>query len=78
VAIDQDPAARPPAVEDDDASGRLVLRRPLADGATAVSVTALGDGPVTVPAGVAGTDLVGGGTVAPGGVVRPHATIVVR
>jgi alpha-galactosidase len=78
VAIDQDPAARPPAVDLDDASGRLVLRRGLADGSTAVSVTALDDVPVPVPAGVAGRDLVAGGTVAPGALVGAHATVVVR
>jgi alpha-galactosidase len=77
VAIDQDPAARPPAVDLDPATGRLVLRRDLADGAAAVSVTALGDAPVTVPAGVAGPDLVAGGTVAPGTVVAAHSTVVV-
>ncbi|HEY2224620.1 glycoside hydrolase family 27 protein [Actinomycetospora sp.] len=78
VAIDQDPAARPPAVDLDAAPGRLVLRRGLADGTTAVSVTALGDAPVTVPAGVAGPDLVGGRTVAPGTVVAAHSTVIVR
>jgi alpha-galactosidase len=78
VAIDQDPAARAPQVDLDDASGRLVLRRSLADGSSAVSVTALGDTPVTVPAGVAGTDLVGGTAVVPGAPVGPHATVVVR
>ena len=78
VAIDQDSAARPPAVDLDDATGRLVLRRALADGTTAVSVTALGDAPVTVPPGVAGKDLVGGGAVVPGAVVGAHTTVVVR
>ncbi|HEY2193287.1 MAG TPA: glycoside hydrolase family 27 protein [Actinomycetospora sp.] len=78
VAIDQDPAARAPEDDLDDASGRLVLRRSLTDGSTAVSVTALGDGPVAVPAGVAGRDLVGGGTVVPGGVVAAHATVLIR
>ena len=52
IALDQDPAGRPPTVDLDAASGRLVLRRALADGSTAVSVTALGDTGVTVPAGV--------------------------
>ncbi|NMO89272.1 glycoside hydrolase family 27 protein [Actinomycetospora sp. TBRC 11914] len=78
VAIDQDPAARMPAVELDDATGRLVLRRGLSDGSTAVSVTALDDHPVTVPAGVAGRDLVGGGPVGPGAPVAAHATVVLR
>jgi alpha-galactosidase len=78
VAIDQDASARPPAVDLDDGSGRLVLPRGLSDGATAVSVTALGDAPVAVPDGVAGRDLVGGGPVAPGVLVGPHATVVVR
>jgi alpha-galactosidase len=78
VAIDQDPSARPPAVDLDDDSGRLVLRRGLSDGTTAVSVTALGDAPVAVPDGVAGRDVVGGGPVAPGVLVGPHATVVVR
>jgi alpha-galactosidase len=78
VAIDQDAAARPPAVDLDAATGRLVLRRGLADGSTAVSVTALGDAPVTAPSGVAGRDLVAGGTVAPGAVVAAHTTVVVR
>ncbi|MDT7744198.1 MAG: alpha-galactosidase [Actinomycetota bacterium] len=78
IAIDQDPAGRPPTVDLDETSGRLVLRRALADGSTAVSVTALGDAAVTVPAGVSGRDLVGGGTVAPGALVAPHGTVVVR
>ncbi|GLZ48408.1 hypothetical protein Acsp06_45930 [Actinomycetospora sp. NBRC 106375] len=58
--------------------GRLVLRRPLADGSVAVSVTALGDRPVTVPADVAGTDLLTGAAVVPGGPVAAHATVLVR
>lgn len=78
IAIDQDPAGRPPTVDLDAASGRLVLRRALADGSTAVSVTALGDTAVTVPAGVSGRDLVGGGTVGPGAVVAAHGTVVMR
>jgi alpha-galactosidase len=78
IAIDQDPAGRPPTVDLDEATGRLVLHRALAGGATAVSVTALGDTAVTVPTGVSGRDLVGGGTVAAGAVVAPHATVVVR
>jgi alpha-galactosidase len=78
VAIDQDPAARPPTADLDATTGRLVLRRVLADGSTATSVTALGDTPVTVPAGVTGTDLVSGARVAPGAVVGVHATTVVR
>jgi alpha-galactosidase len=78
IAIDQDPAGRPPTVDLDAATGRLVLRRGLADGSTAVSVTALGDTAVTVPAGVSGRDLVGGGTVAPAAVVVPHGTVVVH
>ena len=62
----------------DEATGRLVLRRALADGSTAVSVTALGDAAVTVPAEVSGRDLVNGGDVVPGTAVAPHATAVVR
>ncbi|MCD2188696.1 glycoside hydrolase family 27 protein [Actinomycetospora soli] len=75
VAIDQDPAWSTPAVTWD--GNRLTLRRGLADGRTAVSVTALGDAPEAVPAGVAGRDVVAGGTVAPRTVVPPHATVVV-
>jgi alpha-galactosidase len=78
IAIDQDPAGRPATVDLDEAAGRLVLRRALADGSTAVSVTALGDVAVTVPAGVSGRDLVDGGTVVPGALVAPHGTVVVR
>ena len=78
IAIDQDPAGWPPAVDLDAASGRLVLRRALANGSTAVSVSALGETGVTVPAGVSGRDLVGGGTVGPGAVVAAHGTVVVR
>ncbi len=78
IAIDQDPAARPPTVDLDEATGRLVLRRVLADGSLAVSVTTLGDAAVTVPAGVSGRDLVDGGRLLPGAVVAPHASIVVR
>ena len=78
IAIDQDPEARPPAVDLDEGSGRLVLRRVLTDGSTAASVTALGDTAVPVPAGVSGRDLVTGGRVGGGAVVAPHATVVVR
>ena len=78
IAIDQDPAGRPPTVDLDEAAGRLVLRRALADGSTAVSVTALGAAAVTVPADVSGRDLVSGGDVVPGAAVAPHATVVVR
>ena len=78
VAIDQDPAARPPTVDVDATTGRLVLSRALADGSTAVSVTALDDAPVAVPDGVAGRDLVGGGEVAPRALVPAHGTVVVR
>ena len=77
VAIDQDPAARPPAADLDVASGRLVLRRRLADGSSAVSVTALADA-VPVPEGVTGRDLVRGGPVVPGALVPAHATVVIR
>jgi alpha-galactosidase len=77
VAIDQDPAARPPSVELDAATGRLVLRRSLADGSTVVSVTALGGTPVVVPAGVGGPDLLTGAPVAPGGVLAAHSTKIV-
>ena len=62
----------------DATTGRLVLSRALADGSTAVSVTALDDAPVAVPDGVAGRDLVGGGEVAPRAVVPAHGTVVVR
>ncbi|GAA4842016.1 hypothetical protein GCM10023201_35270 [Actinomycetospora corticicola] len=75
VAIDQDPAWRAPVVT--WTGDRLVLRRPLADGRTAVSVTALGDGPVEVPSGVAGRDVVAGGEVVPGDPVPAHGTVVV-
>jgi alpha-galactosidase len=75
VAIDQDPAWSTPAVTWD--GDRLVLRRALADGRTAVSVTALGDRPETVPAGIAGRDVVAGGAVAPGELVAAHGTVVV-
>ena len=78
IAIDQDPAGRPPTVDLDEATGRLVLRRALADGSTAVSVTALGDAAVTVPRGVSGRDLVGGAAIVPGAVVAAHGTVVVR
>ncbi|MCD2193864.1 glycoside hydrolase family 27 protein [Actinomycetospora endophytica] len=78
VAIDQDPAALPPSVDLDAATGRLVLRRSLADGATAVSVTALGDDPVTVPDGVGGPDLLTGAAAGPGSVVPAHGTMIFR
>jgi alpha-galactosidase len=75
VAIDQDPAGNPPAASLD--GDRLVLRRLLADGTTAVSVTALGDGSVAVPAGVAGRDVLTGSVVRAGTAVTAHATVVV-
>jgi alpha-galactosidase len=78
IAIDQDPAGRPPTVDLDEVTGRLVLRRDLADGSRAVSVTALGDGAVAVPAGVSGRDLLGGAPVVPGAVVAAHGSVVVR
>ena len=80
LAVDQDPAAAPARADGDgpDAAGRLVLRRALADGSTAVSVTALGEGPVTVPPGVAGHDLLTGAAVSPGGVIPAHVTALVR
>ena len=76
VAIDQDPAGHPPIASLD--GDRLVLRRLLVDGTTAVSVTALGDGPVAVPAGIAGRDVLTGVAVGPATAVPPHATVVVR
>lgn len=82
VAVDQDPLAAPATVVGTDAdgagpTGRLVLARPLTAGRTATSVTALGDAPVVVPAGVSGRDLLTGAPVAPGTVVAPHATVLV-
>ena len=78
IAIDQDSAGRPPTVDLDEVTGRLVLRRGLADGSTAVSVTALGDGAVLVPAGVSGRDLLSGSPVVPRAAVAAHSTVVVR
>ncbi|WP_433801389.1 glycoside hydrolase family 27 protein [Actinomycetospora sp. CA-084318] len=75
VGIDQDPAWSAPTVTWD--GDRLMLRRVLTGGRTAVSVTALGDAPEVVPAGVVGRDVVAGGAVASGTVVAPHATVVV-
>ncbi|MHC1558965.1 glycoside hydrolase family 27 protein [Actinomycetospora sp. C-140] len=78
VAIDQDSLAAPARADPDTGDGRLVLRRPLADGSVAVSVTALDDQPATVPADVAGTDLLTGAAVVPGGSLAAHATVLVR
>jgi alpha-galactosidase len=79
IAVDQDPLAAPARPGPEPAgSGRLVLRRLLADGTTATSVTALDDRPAVVPAGVAGTDLLTGAPVVAGGTVAPHATVLVR
>ena len=77
VALDQDPPAAPLQVLRDDPGGLLVLRRVRSDGTTVTSVSAMGDTPVTVPAGIAGRDLVTASTVEGGTVVGAHDTVVV-
>lgn len=79
IAVDQDPRAVPVTVVDDASDdGRLVLRRPLADGRTVTSVTALGDVGVVLPPGVAGRDLLTGRAVTVGSGVPAHATVMLE